>query len=140
MVCGKCTWSRNFLGMVLIVIVVLIWTFSSYLVKSVYTKFKGPFFLTYFANSLFALYLPVVAVRRKFFMGRNALSAVLGADGNPAVYSTLIEDPISPPPRSSSDGDEQQGEVHSLGLGPRAPSPPLPASTPPASPLSRRGR
>eukprot|EP00945_MAST-04E_sp_MAST-4E-sp1_P006657 g6657.t1 len=92
--------------MVLIVIVVLIWTFSSYLVKSVYTKFKGPFFLTYFANSLFALYLPVVAVRRKFFMGRNALSAVLGADGNPAVYSTLIEDPISPPPRSSSDGDE----------------------------------
>ena len=60
--------------------------------KSVYTKFKGPFFLTYFANSLFALYLPAVALRRKFFMGRKALSVLLEVNGNAAMYSTLVEE------------------------------------------------
>lgn len=59
--CGKTVF-----GVCLIVCVALIWTFSSYLVKTIQLQFRGPFFLTYFANSLFALYLPLLLIKRKF--------------------------------------------------------------------------
>ncbi len=58
---------KQLLGIACLVCVVFIWNFSSYLVKTVYSKFKGPFFLTFFGNSLFALYLPGLFIFRRYF-------------------------------------------------------------------------
>ena len=58
---------KQLLGLACLVCVVFIWNFSSYLVKTVYSKFKGPFFLTFFGNSLFALYLPGLLIFRRYF-------------------------------------------------------------------------
>ena len=48
-------------GLVYLVIVAFIWTFSSVLVQYIFTDmgFKGPFFLTYVATSLFSINLPL---------------------------------------------------------------------------------
>ena len=57
------SWS---LGIVLIVIVALIWSASSVLVQAIFTAydFNRPFFLTYLANSLFIVMLPLRALSR----------------------------------------------------------------------------
>ena len=58
--------ARQLIGIACLVCVVFIWNFSSYLVKTVYSNFRGPFFLTFFGNSLFALYLPGLLVFRRY--------------------------------------------------------------------------
>ena len=55
--------------------IVFIWYFSSYLVKTVYSNFRGPFFLTFFGNSLFALYLPGLLVFRRYCRKHSGINA-----------------------------------------------------------------
>ena len=62
---------KQLLGLACLICVVLIWNFSSYLVKTVYSNFRGPFFLTFFGNSLFALYLPGLLVFRRYFRNQT---------------------------------------------------------------------
>lgn len=53
-------YSRRCLGISLLLVVVVIWTCSTYLVQYIYDKdVDAPFFLTYVCNSLFVVYLPL---------------------------------------------------------------------------------
>lgn len=54
------------LGIVFLILVAIIWTFASVLVQYIFHTqgFKNPFFLTYMANSLFGLFLPL------YYLGR----------------------------------------------------------------------
>ncbi|KDO19210.1 hypothetical protein SPRG_15653 [Saprolegnia parasitica CBS 223.65] len=53
--------ARWIIGVICVVIVAIIWTFSSVLIQYVFKDldFSRPFFLTYYANSLFAVNLPL---------------------------------------------------------------------------------
>ena len=55
---------KYLLGLGLLLIVVLIWTISSYVVQDILSSDNCPFFLTYFANSLFLIQLPIVLCDR----------------------------------------------------------------------------
>ena len=67
--------ARQLIGIACLVCVVFIWNFSSYLVKTVYSNFRGPFFLTFFGNSLFALYLPGLLVFRRYCRKHSGTNA-----------------------------------------------------------------
>ena len=57
---------RRALGIALLLIVVAIWTGSTYLVQFIYSNnFKAPYFLTFVCNSMFVIYLPLYFLRRK---------------------------------------------------------------------------
>jgi solute carrier family 35 protein F5 len=60
--------SRWLLGVGCVIFVAIIWTFASVLVQYVFHDlgFNRPFFLTYIANSLFAVNLPIWWTRRYF--------------------------------------------------------------------------
>jgi len=61
------------LGVLFIVIVAVIWNFSSMLVQFVFSDlhFDEPFFLTYVANSIFAIYMPLWLVAARLGAVRN---------------------------------------------------------------------
>jgi hypothetical protein len=48
-------------GIIFILIVTIIWSFSSFMTQFIYSDldFHSPFLLTYIANSLFSIYIPV---------------------------------------------------------------------------------
>ena len=51
---------RRAWGIVLLLIVVAIWTGSTYLVQFIYSNnFEAPYFLTFVCNSMFVIYLPL---------------------------------------------------------------------------------
>lgn len=83
------SWS---LGIVLIVVVALIWSASSVLVQAIFTAydFNRPFFLTYLANSLFIVMLPVRALSR--CMRRAHASAASPASLSDAWEATETPD------------------------------------------------
>ncbi|RHY30803.1 hypothetical protein DYB32_004010 [Aphanomyces invadans] len=58
---------RWFIGVLCVVVVAIIWTFASVLVQYVFHDlgFSKPFFLTYIANSLFAVNLPLYYIGTK---------------------------------------------------------------------------
>jgi solute carrier family 35 protein F5 len=67
---------------------------SSFVVQNILTTFHGPFFLTYFANSLFVIQLPIILIYRYYFNRRapndsNSLSdteyAVLESTSPPST-------------------------------------------------------
>lgn len=58
--------NKYFLGLLLLVAVASIWTISSFVVQEILSTNAVPFFLTYFANSLFMLQLPVVLCYRYY--------------------------------------------------------------------------
>ena len=60
------TRKRRALGITLLLIVVAIWTASTYLVQFIYKNdFKAPYFLTFVCNSMFVIYLPLYYMNRK---------------------------------------------------------------------------
>ena len=89
------------LGVVLIVVVALIWSASSVLVQVIFSKedFFKPFFLTYIANSLFAVLLPlraarVLARRHARLPDDESVPFVTGIGDRRALRSALIVAPL----------------------------------------------
>lgn len=60
------TW-RWMLGMVYVIAVAIIWITASFVVQSVVRAGVSPFFITYFCNSLFIVYLPIVEAGKLFW-------------------------------------------------------------------------
>ncbi|OQR83363.1 Drug/Metabolite Transporter (DMT) Superfamily [Achlya hypogyna] len=76
--------ARWLIGVACVVIVAVIWTFSSVLVQYVFNEldFSRPFFVTYYANSLFAVNLPL-------YYGGKALGYVKPASHQASFRETL---------------------------------------------------
>jgi solute carrier family 35 protein F5 len=60
------TW-RWMLGMVYVIAVAVIWIVASFVVQSVVDEGVSPFLITYFCNSLFVVYLPLVEGSKVFW-------------------------------------------------------------------------
>ena len=61
------------LGILFIVLVAVIWVLASFLVQEVEAEGLSPFALTYIANSLFIIYLPIYFVTQKVHQHSKAL-------------------------------------------------------------------
>ncbi len=60
------------LGIIFILLVAIIWVLASFLVQEVEAEGLSPFLLTYIANSLFVIYLPIYYVTRQVQRHRKA--------------------------------------------------------------------
>lgn len=112
------------LGLCMLFVVVIIWVFASFLVQYIFhdLDFNAPFFLTYTANSLFILYLPITFGYDKtkdLLCGQKAGyermdSAITTASSSPTMVSnnmrriqTLQTSPVKI--TRSGTGEEGQG-------------------------------
>lgn len=58
--------ARHVFGLALVACVVVLWVGSSTLIQYIYRDLEAPFLVTYYATSLFTLYLPLQAALRRW--------------------------------------------------------------------------
>jgi len=73
---------RTFLGLFFIFLIVIIWVSSSFIVQLVEKdrSINKPFFITYFNNSIFTLYLLIYYIKNKFNKKKNNYSKLKNDD------------------------------------------------------------
>uniref|UniRef100_A0A8H8CRK7 EamA domain-containing protein n=1 Tax=Psilocybe cubensis TaxID=181762 RepID=A0A8H8CRK7_PSICU len=87
--------SRNnyFIGIVLLIFVVLLWTFSNFITQDLYEiGYNKPFLVTYMNTSSFALYLIPLLIRRWWSKSGNDKSRIPAVDRSIDEYQPLVDD------------------------------------------------